>query len=78
MATEPGLEQTLALLGAFATVGLSLAEELGELGVVCPLGVIDVPLQTQRRDHGVGHGGVGRVVHEHPPEVTCGLGWRMS
>jgi hypothetical protein len=35
------------LLGTFATLALRAAEELRELGVAFPLGVLDVGLETE-------------------------------
>src|SRR5690348_17161655 len=54
-AGQPALQHHLPLLGALAAVGLGLAEEVGELVVTRPLGVLDVELQA----HGVAQAGLG-------------------
>ena len=40
-------QQFLTQPGALASIGLCLAEELGELGVMGPVGVLDKVLQPQ-------------------------------
>src|SRR3712207_2625281 len=47
-APQAAAEHRLALLGPLAAVGLGLAEEIGQLLVAVPLGVLDVGLQAQR------------------------------
>src|SRR5215210_9354444 len=44
---EARLQELLALLSALAALGLGLAEEVRELGVVVTLGVLDVLLEAQ-------------------------------
>jgi len=44
---QPLGQQGLALFGAFPAVGLSLAEQLDELLIPAPLGVVDIGLQPQ-------------------------------
>src|SRR4051794_12029672 len=39
-AAQSGDQQLLALLSALAALALGLAEEVGQLGVTCPLGVL--------------------------------------
>src|SRR3954451_2507709 len=46
-AVEPRLQELLALLATAAAGLLCLAEEVGELGVVVPLGVLDVLVEAQ-------------------------------
>src|SRR3954449_11001715 len=46
--SQATLEQRLPSLGALAAVGLRLAEQLGDLRVTAPLGVLDVQLEAHR------------------------------
>lgn len=47
LACEPRAEQLLTQLGALTAVGLGLAEELRELRVTAPLGILGKGLQPQ-------------------------------
>jgi hypothetical protein len=66
---KPGLQERLALLGTLAALTLRSPEELGQLAVTSPFGVLDVGLQPQR---------VAQALLGEPPAYTWRSCWPPS